>query len=113
MTWVDTVKSAMEKQGINQKELAKRTGITESSVCRYLKGDRKPRIDIVINFARELGLNVSELLELDGNNSAYSDIALVIARRGGELTDEEVNSLVQMLRGENIACEDQVKNMKD
>ena len=109
MTWVDTVKSAMEKQGINQKELAKRTGITESSVCRYLKGDRKPRIDIVINFARELGLNVSELLELDGNNSAYSDIA----RRGGELTDEEVNSLVQMLRGENIACEDQVKNMKD
>ena len=29
MTWVDTVKSAMEKQGINQKELAKRTGITE------------------------------------------------------------------------------------
>lgn len=113
MTWVEIVKDAMQKQGINQKELSKRTGITESSVCRYLKGDRKPRIDIVINFARELGLNVSELLDIDGSNSAYSDIALVIARRGGELTGEEVDSLVQLLRGEDIKCEECVKNMSE
>ncbi len=113
MTWVETVKEAMQAQGVNQKELSKRSGITESSVCRYLKGDRKPRIDIIVNFAKVLGLNVSELLDTDNSSNAYSDIALVIARRGSELTDEEVNNLISMLRGEYGECEEVVKNMTE
>lgn len=100
MTWVDIVKQAMQQKGINQKQLSELSGITESSVCRYLKGDRKPRIDILTNFARVLELPLTDLLDTTSNSTAFADLSLMISRRGEELTEDEVNKLVSMLRGE-------------
>ena len=50
----EKVKELMNQQNITQKELAELSGITEASVSRYLSGERTPRIDIVINFAKAL-----------------------------------------------------------
>lgn len=97
-TWVDKVKKAMDEKGINQKKLSELSGITEPSVSRYLKGERTPRIDIVTSFARVLNLDINDLLDADSIHSAYEDISLVIARRGNELSDEETNLIINMLR---------------
>lgn len=97
-TWVDKVKKAMDEKGINQKKLSELSGITEPSISRYLKGERTPRIDIITNFARALNLDINDLLDVNSIHSAYDDISFVIARRGNELTEEETNLIINMLK---------------
>ncbi|MBQ9046674.1 MAG: helix-turn-helix transcriptional regulator [Solobacterium sp.] len=97
-TWVEKVKKAMTEKGMNQKELAKYSGITEPSVSRYLKGERTPRIDIITNFAKVLDLDINELLDTHSVHSAYEDISIAIARRGNELNEEEKNKLILLLK---------------
>ena len=61
----EKVKELMNQQNITQKELAELSGITEASVSRYLSGERTPRIDIVINFAKALKVDSSYLIYND------------------------------------------------
>ena len=44
MNWNEMVSDLMKKKGVNQKQLSKLSGITESSISRYLKSDKTPRI---------------------------------------------------------------------
>lgn len=104
MKWQEKVKKLMNDRNINQKQLSKLSGVTESSVSRYLKSERRPRIDIIVNFAKALDVDVEYLLDDDDNdeskNSAYNSISTVIARKGGNLTPEEKNKLIRLLLGE-------------
>lgn len=98
MEWNERVKSLMEKKGFNQKTLSEKSGITEPSVSRYLKGERTPRIDIVVNFAKALGVDVEYLL--NGTSvKGIQDIKTAIARHGGKLTDAEQEELIELIRG--------------
>lgn len=99
--WSDKVKELMRVKNINQKELSQLSGITEASVSRYLTGDRTPRMDIIINFARALGVSVEYLLDDSSDQqkeqSAYDNIAIAIARDGNNLTAEEMNKLIELI----------------
>ena len=99
MSWQEKVKQLMENEGITQKKLSQLSGITEASVSRYLKGDRVARIDIIINFAKALGVTTEYLLSDDENMTLepYADIAAAIARNGGLLTSEEKNKLIALI----------------
>lgn len=100
-TWSDKVKELMRVKNINQKELSQLSGITEASVSRYLTGERTPRMDIIINFARALGVSVEYLLDNSEKQqkeiSAYDNIAVAIARDGNNLTAEEMNKLIELI----------------
>ena len=48
MNWQEKVKNLMNDRGINQKQLSQLSGITESSVSRYLRSERRPRLDICL-----------------------------------------------------------------
>lgn len=101
MKWNAKVKKLMEEQRINQKQLSERSGITEPSICRYLKGERIPRIDIIINFAKALNVSIEYLL--DENSISYSpanEIKIAIARHGNELSEEEQEELVKLIKGD-------------
>lgn len=50
---------------IDQREVARRAGITEVSLSRYIKGVRKPSYDIVIRIAQALECTPGYLLDLD------------------------------------------------
>lgn len=95
------VKELMKEKRINQKELAQLSGITESSVSRYLKGNRTPRIDIIVNFAKALNVDIEYLMDEDIILTPYESIKFAIARKGNELTDEEKKELVDLLIGNN------------
>lgn len=99
MTWKEKVQNLLIQKGWNQKQLSKESGITEASVSRYLKGDRKPRMDIIINFAKALGVTTEYLLEDDTECklNAFTEISTAIARGGNELTPEEKNELIALL----------------
>ncbi len=94
-------KKLMVERKLNQKQLSQRSGITEASVSRYLKGERVARMDIIINFAKVLGVKVEYLLEDDNESilNPYTDVATAIARNGKNLTAEEKNKLIALIIG--------------
>ena len=101
MEWSEKVKKLMKENNINQKQLAKLSGITESSISRYLSGDMNPRMDIIVNVAKALKVETNFFLDDDQKcESAYTAISTAIARKGDELTPEEKNKLVLLLLGE-------------
>jgi len=98
MEWNEKVIMLMNQKMWNQKDLARESGITESSVSRYLNGERTPRIDIINNFSKVLGVSVDYLLcENSDETNGYNNIAEAIARNGRNLTAEEKNRLIQLI----------------
>ena len=102
MGWKEKVTDLMNQRGINQKQLATLSGITESSISRYLHSEQRPRMDIVVNIAKALHVETEYLLdEEEKSESAYNSIATAIARKGNELTPEEKNQLIALILGAN------------
>lgn len=99
--WKEKVLKLMNERGINQLQLAKDSGISESSLSRYLHQDKRPRMDVVVNIARALKVEPGYLLD-DGEetDSAYTAISTAIARKGSELTEEEKRQLAILLLGQ-------------
>ena len=58
----------LQEKKLSQAELSSLSGVTTPSLCRYLRGDIEPRIDIVRNIARALGVSEAYLLGLDGED---------------------------------------------
>lgn len=101
MEWNEKVRMLMREKGLNQKQLAEKSGITEPSVCRYLKGDREPRIDIIINFSKALGVSIEYLLDKSSDvYSSFNDVKYAIARHGNELSEEEQEELIKLIKGD-------------
>lgn len=53
----------MCQQGFSQAELARRSGLSKSSVSRYLSGERTPGAPAALALSRALGVSLGELLE--------------------------------------------------
>lgn len=101
MDWSEKVRKMMSDLNMSQKELSEKSGITRASICRYLQGKRRPRIDVVVNFAKALGVEPEELLD-DGEKllQPFEAIKCSIARNGGELTEDEKQILIKIIMGE-------------
>lgn len=100
MTWREKVSQLMNERNINQKQLSQLSGITESSISRYLHSSQRPRMDIVVNIAKVLHVETEYLLdEEEKSESAYNSIATAIARKGNELSAEEKNQLIALILG--------------
>ena len=100
MSWKEKVFDLMKKKNLTQKELAKLSGIAESSISRYLRSDQRPRLDVVVNIAKALNVETTYLLdEEDKSVTAYSAISTAVARYGNELTPEEKNRLIALILG--------------
>lgn len=56
------LKTLLEKQGMTQRELAKRAETTEVSISRYLSGQRTPRLLTLAAIAQVLGVSIDDLL---------------------------------------------------
>lgn len=98
MKWQDKVSELMRERGINQKQLSQMSGITESSISRYLNESKKPRIDIIVNIAKALHVETDYFLEdKDKCESAYNSIATAIARKGNDLNPDEKTRLIQLI----------------
>lgn len=96
--WKEKVMDLMKKRNINQKQLSELSGINESSISRYLHSNQRPRMDVVVNFAKALQVSTEYLLDEDESmESAFNAISSAIARNGGELTADQKNTLIQLL----------------
>ena len=57
MDFSEKLETAMSLRNVNAKELAKRTGISESRICQYRKGVYKPKRDAMNKLATALSVN--------------------------------------------------------
>ena len=98
MEWNEKVVELMQQKGINQKQLSKISGISESSLSRYIRGEVMPRMDIIVNVAKALQVETDYFLdEEEKGQTAYNAIATAIARKGNELSADEKNQLIALL----------------
>ena len=94
------IKEMLKEKNISQKELAEMTGITESAISRYVKGERVPRGTNLIKIAKALETTADELLIGDREMDKESDLKFaksLIARNASDMTLEEKMEFVKLL----------------
>lgn len=64
----DRIKKAMSENGINARELSKRSGVSESSISRYLLGQMEPRANAAAKIAKALHVDPVWLMGLEDND---------------------------------------------
>lgn len=55
------IKVGLAINSITQKELADKSGVTESAISHYIKGDRIPNIATMVRIAKVLNIDLNEL----------------------------------------------------
>lgn len=89
----------LSSNGMSQKDLSTKTGITESAISHYVKGDRIPRGTNLTKIAEALGTTIDYLL--DGKSANKKDdlatARLLIARNANDMTQEERMELMKIL----------------
>lgn len=63
-TFIRRLIELMQKRNMTQTELARRIGTTNVTISRYVSGERKPRIEIVIEIAKVFQVSIDYLLGL-------------------------------------------------
>ena len=94
------IKELLEEKSITQKKLSELTGLTESSISHYIKGDRVPRGMNLAKIADALGTTADDLLGCDFVVDKDKDLVYakaLIARNSSNMTMEEKMEFVKIL----------------
>ena len=99
--FIKRVKNLMKEKKLTQKELSALSGISEPSLCRYLKGQIEPRMDIIQNLARALNVSVEYLLGQSEEecSSAADETIRIVALNRKILSDEDKQQIIEILYG--------------
>ena len=60
----ERLNAELKRQGMSYRELAKKTGITLGTICRYAKSERVPRANEILKTSTALGCTCDYLLGL-------------------------------------------------
>lgn len=96
----ERISEILQKEGIQQKQLAERIGITEAAMSRYIAGTREPKPDTIANLATALHTTSDYLLGLENDTFNYRQIRRMIARNASAMTKQEKKALIDALFGE-------------
>ena len=79
--FTDRLNEMLKKRGITQRELAEKIGKTETSVSRYVNGDRIPKGPVIVQMAQALNVQTDYLL----GNDVWFDCGAAVGpdERGG------------------------------
>lgn len=82
-TFGQRLREGLDRQGITQTELARRSGISKSSISRYVKGDWEGKQEAVYALAQALEVNEAWLMGYDvppGRGTAREDLYRTVAQ---------------------------------
>lgn len=57
------LKEILKNKNISQKDLAVASGLTESAISHYVKGDREPKYKNMVAIAKALNMDFNEVWE--------------------------------------------------
>ena len=101
--FAETVKELLKEGSLTQKELSKISGVSEPSLCRYLKDEIEPRMDIVDNISKALGVSSDFLLGGESRKlevDPYIETRNIVTRNKAKLTVEEKAEILKILFGD-------------
>ena len=95
----------LKRNGLTQRELAKRTGISESTISRYVNENRVPTNSAIINLSNVLHTTSDYLLGLEEKEnvkeydfeSEYKQIQKLISRNLKQMSQRQKAKLVYAL----------------
>ena len=61
----DNLRDILKEYGMTQKDLADESGLSETTISRYIKKQRIPNMKAIVNIANALDLTTDELINLD------------------------------------------------
>lgn len=99
------IQALMIRNGMTQKELAYKTGITTVSISRYIKGERIPdcekigRIAMALHADANILLGVREEVEISKEN--FEAVQDMVARITGLLSKKQKADLILTIMGVN------------
>lgn len=96
MKFTDIIIELMKQEGLSQKELAEKINVTEASMSRYIKGERIPRIDVLVKLANVFNVSIEYLQGLKEVDD-FNEIKRIVARNSKKMTDEQKMELTKML----------------
>jgi transcriptional regulator with XRE-family HTH domain len=104
MEFREKLRRAMQRQGLNQQQLARKAGVSDSEVSRILGGKSRPGLDNALRLARAVGVSLDfladEAEEVDpsrGPDSAWEQEVLEQARAVGLKSASQVLLAVKTL----------------
>ena len=96
MKFEEKVIELMKQEGMSQKQLAEKINVTEASMSRYLKGERVPRIDVIVKLANVFNVSI-EYLQGIKEVEEYEDIKRIVARNSNKMTEQQKMELARIL----------------
>ena len=90
------IKEAMDRNGITQTELSRRTGLTMTSISRYIHGSRTPRLEIMERIAKELNIPF-KIDKTESESQEYKIILDMIKLHNRNLSIEDRMKLINEL----------------
>ena len=93
----DRISLLLKKTGYTQKEFALMCGVTEAAMCRYLKNEREPKIEVVANMATALNTTVEYLISGKKEDTSFEDVYRLVSRSTITMTDDEKLKLIKLL----------------
>ena len=91
------VSDLLKERNISQKDFALMIGVTEPALCRYLKNEREPRVEIIANMATALNTSVDYLLTGKKPETCFDEIYKLVARGAYQLTESEKMKIIQAI----------------
>lgn len=113
-TFGQRLREGLDRQGITQTELARRSGISKSSISRYVKGDWEGKQEAVYALAQALEVNEAWLMGYDvppvrgaAREDLYRTVAQVVEnyREQGGFSVEQAAELLKIPADELQALE--------
>ena len=93
----DRILCLLKQSGYSQKELALMVGVTEAAMCRYLKNEREPKIEVVANLATALNTTVDYLISGRSESNSFDEIYHLVSRSTVTMSSEEKMKLMKLL----------------
>ena len=93
----DRISLLLKETGYTQKEFALMCGVTEAAMCRYLKSEREPKIEVVANMATALNTTVEYLISGKKEETSFEDMYRLVSRSTITMTDDEKLKLIKLL----------------
>lgn len=101
--FIKRLQQLLEKKDISQRELAKRVGVSEVTISRYMSGERNPRIEIVRKMADVLSVTTDYLL--GNSNETQTKESAETARE--KKMKEFLEMMVVALREKGVVGDDE------
>lgn len=93
----ERINKLLNQSNISQRELAKMIGTDESIISRIIKGERKPKSDMLANIATALHTTSDYLLGIENEDFDSNKIIRLIARNSSKMSDIEKKELISAL----------------